>query len=150
MKINSLTLPSAFVQDLQSGRFVRERGSWQLRQDENAYGEPLNTSLGQVFADADCIQKETDELAQGYTNLSAEEVEEYTEMFGVMPGEVPYFWDFSRVVCFAIAGDGAPFCFDFREDEQEPVVIWWADSYWQRVAPNCEAFIRLFDIPSPI
>jgi hypothetical protein len=147
MEINGLELPSRFVQDLRSGRLRRERGSWPLREEKSAYGEPLETELGYVFPDVAAIQKETDQLPDGYVCISVEEVDEYTRMFGTQPGEIPYFWDFSEIVCFAIAGDGAPFCFDFRENQQEPSVIWWADAYWQRVARDYESFIRLFDVP---
>ena len=149
MGINGLKLPSAFIQDLQSGRLFRERGSWELKKDESAYGEPLQTELGNVFENLAQIQKATDELPEGYAFLSVEDAEGYTETCGVQPGEIPYFWDFSKIVCFAIAGDGAPFCFDYRENHKEPSVIWWADAYWQRVAPNYTSFIQLFDVPAP-
>lgn len=148
MEINGLKLPSAFVQDLQAGRFLKQRVSWELKKNENAFGEPLETELGAVFEDLAQIQKETDELPEGYTSLSLEDVAGYSETCGVQLGEIPYIWDFSKIVCFAVAGDGAPFCFDYRENHEEPSVIWWADAYWQRVAPNYTSFIQLFDIPA--
>lgn len=148
MEINGLKLPDTFAQDVRSGRLRREQGSWELRKDESAYGEPLQTELGRVFDHLDLIQKETDELPKGFTFLSTEDAEGYTKLYGIATGEVPYFWNFTKIVCFAVAGDGAAFCFDFRENEQQPTVIWWNDSYWQRIAPNYEAFIQLFDIPA--
>jgi hypothetical protein len=148
MEINGLKLPSAFVQDLQRGHLHRQRGSWELKKNESAYDEPLETELSHVFESLSRIQKETDELPEGYTSLSVEDVAGYTDACGIQVGEISYIWDFSHIVCFAVAGDGAPFCFDYREDPQEPRVIWWADAYWQRVAPNYTSFIQLFDIPA--
>lgn len=146
IEINGLKLPTNFVEDLQNGRLHVSVGSHQLRKEKNAWDEPLETELGWVFEDVNQIQKETDKLPEGYTFLSVEEVEDYTKLFGVQPGEIAYFWDFSKVVCFAMAGDGAPFCFDFRDNEEEPSVIWWADDHWQRIAPNYETFMGLFEI----
>jgi hypothetical protein len=148
MEINGLKLPPAFVHDLRGGRLSSGNGSWELHHNENAYGEPLETELAHVFDSAARIQKETDEMPANYTSINVEDVEGYTETCGVQPGEIPYIWDFSQIVCFAVAGDGAPFCFDYREDPEEPRVIWWADAYWQRIAPDYSSFIQLFNIPS--
>lgn len=62
------------------------------------------------------------------------------------PGYIPDIVDFSKIVCFGISGDGAPFCFDFRDNESNPSVIWWDDVYWRRVAPDFASFLELFDI----
>ena len=60
------------------------------------------------------------------------------------PGFISYITDFSEIVCFGMDGSGAYFCFDFREDKNKPSVIWWSDVYWRRIAPDFEAFVRLF------
>lgn len=146
MEINGFKLPLAFVQDLENQNFLREYGSWQLRSNANAYGEPLETELGCVFETETQIQQETNALPGGYINIPRNEIEEYTRMFGRAPGEIPYIWDFSHIICFAIAADGAPFCFDYKENAQEPSVIWWADAYWQRIAPSYKSFVGLFHI----
>jgi hypothetical protein len=87
MEINGLKLPSAFVQDLQSGHLLRQRGSWELKRNESAYGEPLETELSHVFESLARIQKETDELPAGYTSLSVEDVEGYTDACGIQVGK---------------------------------------------------------------
>jgi hypothetical protein len=89
MEINGLKLPSAFVQDLQSGHLLRQRGSWELKRNESAYGEPLETELSHVFESLARIQKETDELPAGYTSLSVEDVEGYTDACGFQVGKFP-------------------------------------------------------------
>lgn len=144
MTINGLKLPAVFVADLESGRFVRERGSWPLCENKSAYNEPLETELGAVFDEAQ-IQQETDELHANYNCVTTEDIEGYTKIYGISLGEIPYIWDFLKIVCFAMAGDGSHFCFDYRANEDEPSVIWWADVYWQRIAPNYESFVELFD-----
>ena len=58
--------------------------------------------------------------------------------------------DFSQIVCFAIAGGGEPFCFDFRESPNPPSVIWWDDVFWRKVSPEFEAFLQLFDLDGGI
>ena len=148
MKVNGLELPPGFVRDLKSRRLRRDCGSWPLRKNFNAFGDPLETELGYTFQTKAEIQKETDKLAEGFVCISPEEITETCKILGVQAGEIPYFWDFSKIICFGIAGDGAPFCFDFRENESKPRVIWWADAFWQRVAPSYPAFIRLFKIPT--
>lgn len=147
MKINGLESPAAFVRDVQARRFDRPRGSWKLHENLNAWGEFMETELDEVFEDEARMQKETNDLAEDFGALSVEDAEGYAEVCGVSPGEIPYFWDFSKIICFGNAADDAPFCFDFRDNERAPNVIWWADAFWQRVAPSYEAFIELFDIP---
>ena len=52
MRMTGLPLPRSLVQALHTGRLRRERGSWQLKSNVDAYGNPLETELGTVFADA--------------------------------------------------------------------------------------------------
>jgi hypothetical protein len=60
------------------------------------------------------------------------------------PGAIPYIRDFSQIVQFGRSGSGEAFCFDFRDNRQEPSVIFWDDCYWRRVASDFEIFIDLF------
>ena len=144
MEINGLNLPATFVKDLQSGRLLRESGCWDLIENKSAYGKPLETELCDIFADLDRMQKATNDLEKHFSDMKEEDIDDPVKTYDALYGAIPYIWDFSKVICFAEAGDGSPFCFDFRENEQEPKVIWWADDFWQRVAPNYETFIRLF------
>jgi len=109
---------------------------------------PSGFELGYTFQTKAEIQEETDKLPESFVGISPEDIAKTCKILGVQAGEIPYFWDFSKIVCFAIAGDGAPFCFDFRENETKPRIIWWADAFWQRVAPSYPPFIRLFKIPA--
>ncbi|MGC5701690.1 SMI1/KNR4 family protein [Pseudomonas sp. NFXW11] len=60
------------------------------------------------------------------------------------PGAIADLTDFSHIACFAMAGDGSPFCFDFRQDRKEPSVICWDDDYWRKISNSFEDFIQLF------
>jgi hypothetical protein len=44
------------------------------------------------------------------------------------PGFIPDVVDFSLIICFAVDGEDAPFCFDYRDDKENPSVIYWADA----------------------
>ena len=143
MKTNGLDLPPLFIDTISEGRLKREIGSWELIRDIDAFGNPLETSLGEVFDTFERLKKETDELptgfeADGYYGEPAPDLEG--------PGAIPDIRDFSKIVCFAISGDGSPFCFDYREDINEPSVIWWDDMYWRRLAPNFGSFLSLFNL----
>ena len=99
-----------------------------------------------VYSTVSSISAETNSLHRffepdGYYGASTDKQE-------ALPGFIPYITDFSHIVCFAIAGGGEHFCFDFREDATCPSVVWWDDSYWRRVAPDFQSFIELFDCDS--
>jgi hypothetical protein len=67
-------------------------------------------------------------------------------MFSDAPGFIPYIFDFSHILTFANSGDGALFCFDYRDHDVKPSIIWWDDAYWRRVAPSFKEFLSLFDV----
>ena len=143
MKINGLNLPDSFLSAAREGIFHREVGSWPLKRNVDAFGNPLETELSEVYGSKERILEATAELGadwkpDGYYGESGEEENE--------PGFIPDITDFSKVVCFGMSGDGAPFCFDFRDSEESPSVIWWADAYWKRIAPDFETFVGLFDL----
>jgi hypothetical protein len=141
MEINELKLPVTFVQDIHEGKFQRVIGSWQLKENVNAFGNHLETELGGVYKDPKSITQETKLLPKHFAPELFVEPSEWQNQ----PGFIPDILDFSKIVCFGMSGDGAPFCFDFREDENNPSVIWWDDAWWVRIAPNYESFIGLFD-----
>ena len=58
---------------------------------------------------------------------------------------IPYIADFSQVVCFGFGSEGDPYCFDYREDRDQPSIIYWADAYWRRVAPDFETLLTLIE-----
>jgi hypothetical protein len=62
------------------------------------------------------------------------------------PGFLPFITDFSKIVHFGKAPDeGEPYCFDYRENADEPGVIHWQLTYWRRFAPNFDSCMSLFD-----
>lgn len=143
MEINGLKLPHLFVAAIREGILRRDVGSWELRDNVDAYGNPLESELGEVYADIETIIRETQELPKYYApdGFYGEPNEEANEL-----GYIPDILDFSKIVCFGISADGAPFCFDFRDDEDNPTIIWWDDAYWRRIAPDFASFLELFDL----
>lgn len=114
-----------------------------MKREVDAYGNPLETELAEVYRDKETIIEATKELSEFWKpdGCYGEPSEWDTE-----PSMIPDIVDFSKVICFGMSGDGAPFCFDFRDNVQSPSVIWWADAYWKRIAPDIEAFVELFDL----
>ena len=142
MRVRGLALPSEFVSCIERGVLRRERGSWPLRSGRDAFGNQWEAELGEIYETIAVIERESDMLPKHF----APDTANLPEMFSDRPGFIPYISDFSRVLTFAMAGDGAPYCFDFRECSDQPSVIWWDDAYWRRVAPNFITFLDLFDL----
>jgi hypothetical protein len=147
MEIAGWKLPVAFLRVIADGSLNRQAGSWPLRSATDTYGHPLETELGEVYQDQRTILRETLALPDGFdpTVLIGADSEDYSSE----PGFIPDITDFRAIVCFGIAGDGAPFCLDFREDPQNPSIIWWDDVYWRRIAPDFVTFLGLFDLTAP-
>ncbi|MNF08811.1 SMI1 / KNR4 family protein [compost metagenome] len=57
---------------------------------------------------------------------------------------MPDIIDFTEIICFGMAGDGSPFCFDYRGGRSAPSVILWDDDYWRKIANSFEDFLLLF------
>ncbi len=142
MIVNGQQLPESFVAAIENGQLQRERGSWQLREERDSYGNPLETGLGSVFHTPEQIKEETD-LLPNHFEPDGYYGESLQDMAG--PGAIADIVDFSQIICFAIAGGGEPFCFDYRDSTNEPSVIWWDDVYWRKVSPDFVTFLRLFD-----
>ena len=143
MKIKDFNLPLLFVQMISSGQLKREIGSWNLIKDIDAYGNHLETELGEVYDTSELLTKETNELPNVF-EANGDYGEPKPDLEG--PGAIPDILDFKSIICFAISGDGSPFCFDYRESIDNPSVIWWDDVYWRRIAPSFNKFIELFNI----
>lgn len=141
MEINGLKLPATFVRDIQEGKFQRVIGCWELKENVDAFGNHLETDIGDVYEDTKSIIRQTNDVGEDFTSYKLYEPNEWDNK----PGYIPYISDFSKVVCFGTSGDGADFCFDYRKDINNPSVIWWDDVYWRRIAPDYDSFIDLFD-----
>jgi hypothetical protein len=143
MEINGLKLPALFLTAIRDGLFRRKVGSWPLKRDVDAYGNPLETELAYVYGSKERIVRATAELSEHW---KPDDCYGEPSEWANAPSFIPDILDFSKIVSFGMAADGAPFCFDFRERVEHPSVIWWADAYWKRIAPDFEAFVELFDL----
>lgn len=140
--VSDFHIPELLSGMLNKGRLHRQKGSWALRSNADYYGHFLETELGEVHSTAESLLKATLSLPVNFPPDYAEGPDE----FAGEPGHIPYICDFSSLVEFGTSGDGAPFCLDYRENPQEPSVIWWDDAYWRRLAPTFADFITLFDL----
>ena len=143
MNINSLNMPKDFLEDVSSKRLSRKIGSWELIQNVDFFGEHLETELGEIFDTEEAIIYNTRNLVDAF-KPNGFYGEDAPELQG--PSGIPDIVDFSKIVNFAISGDGAPFCFDFRDDLYAPSIIWWDDTYWRIIAPTYSEFINLFRV----
>lgn len=145
MLVNGHRLPDSFVRAVASGALSWEVGSSLLRSGRDAFGRPLESELAEVYTTPEAIARATAELPLGF-EPNGVYGESLTELAG--PGAIPDIVDFVGVVCFGVAGDDAPFCFDYRAGGAEPRVIWWDDAYWRVVAPDFNNFLSLFELPA--
>ena len=143
MGVNGLRLPDAFVRAVQEGRTAR---IWHLKHNRDAYGNRLYSSIGAIYRNETTIANETADVAEVRMNdeETLETLASEEDPYANDPGFVPYITDFSKILCFGHAGDGAPFLFDFRDDPEWPSVLYWDDVYWRRIAPDFESFLDLF------
>ncbi len=120
MEINGLKLPNSFVEAIHNSTLRREIGSWLLREEVDAYGNKLESELGEIYETQDALIRETNLLPKhfapdGYYGEPSEWQNE--------PGFIPDIVDFSEIVCFGMSGDGAPFCFDYRDNLVPPTAL---------------------------
>jgi hypothetical protein len=142
MIVGRWKLPKLFVEMCESDKFSRETGSWDLINDIDAYGNPLETDLGTVYATKGEIIDESAMLPQHFRSdgyYGTPTPDEQT-----LPGYISDILDFSGIVCFGTAGSGEQFCLDYRDDSGSPSVIMWDDNYWRRISPDFESFVKLF------
>lgn len=142
MEINGLKLPASFLEAVRVDKLKGVVAGWDLRGAVDAYGNPLNAWLMDVYESQDEVSEATGALS---AYLKFDDVSGGVEGAEVEPGCLPDIADYSKVVCFGISQDGAPFCFDFRDNEVNPIVIWWDEICWRRVAPDFAAFLALLD-----
>jgi hypothetical protein len=145
MVVNGLKLPDAFLQLSDA----IERGGTHLflfKEEVDAYGNRFQGGLHLWTADP-AFQGGTDWLSSGQWlgHPSPEEIQEVNDCVADYPGAIPWISDFSKIVCFGEEIQRSdPFCFDFRENPEEPSIISFDDCYWRRVAPTFEVFIGLY------
>ena len=145
MTINGHPIPDSFVAAIGDKSLHRPVGCWELKEEVDSFGNRLATDLGEVWLSEEQLVKETHELPIGFEadGFYGEEAEYSDE-----PGFIEDILDFRDIVAFAISSDGAPFCFDYRNNKDNPEVIWWDDVYWRKISNNYDDFIALFDTNS--
>jgi hypothetical protein len=143
MVVNGLKLPESFVQLIRSGGLPNV---WVLKMEVDAYGNEFQSELRLLRAVQPMEQgaEALPVLFELQVSATPEERQQMDADSANEPGFIPYLFDFSEVVWFGDGHEDSPFCFDFRDDPQEPSIIYWDDVYWRRVAPNFMAFIDLY------
>ena len=63
MTIRGHPIPESMAQAMSSGRLRRERGSWPLREVLDAFGNRLETELGEFLETEEAIEQATDALS---------------------------------------------------------------------------------------
>jgi hypothetical protein len=143
MRVNDLAIPAPLALAIRSGKLIRSAGSWQLLRGVDAYGNRLETELGSVAGTAEQMAEATALLPEQFSPDGCHGAASGTDG---PAGAVDDIVDFTHLVCFAWAGDGSPFCMDYRADPGNPSVVWWDDDHWRRLAPDVQAFLALFRI----
>jgi SMI1 / KNR4 family (SUKH-1) len=144
--VHGLNLPTAFE------TFVRTFDGtllyWVLGGGVDAYGNRFAADF-ETTTNLSLIEQSTKELALyfGAGDMPPEVVEKGLQEARTRPGFIPYIEDFSKIVWFGRTAAGAPYCFDFRENERQPSIIHWDDGggHWRRIAPDFQTFIGLLD-----
>jgi hypothetical protein len=143
MIIKGFKIPDSFLmlaQRLPPGGLV----DWELKTNVDAYGNPFESEVSELYGDEEAILRATGKLSEHfqpdgcYGEAGEPEEDEY--------GFIPDIMDFSEIICFGADGGGAPFCFDYRDNAQNPSVIYWADAWWRRVAPDFDSFLALYSV----
>jgi hypothetical protein len=148
MVVNGLKLPASFVEFVQTIRDNPLRQHWQLIEPVDAHGNHWEADLD-IYTETGMIIQETAELAEHFgpeaRPLATPEIQKIRDYHAQQPGHIPDIDDFTNVICFGRTASGEKFCFDFRGNREEPIIIFWNDGHWRRVAPDFSSFIRLFE-----
>jgi hypothetical protein len=157
MIVNGLSLPASFE------GFLKQHPVriWDLKETIDAYGQPLVDRHGRPYR----VQfRPTDTLEQieMFTAMMARDFvrmvdpryfnpeiheRQSADLVAERPGFLPPITDYSQIVQFGRSPLGKPFSFDFRENIQEPTVIYLpkAEIRWRRLAPTFETFRCLLE-----
>lgn len=156
MIVNDLRLPASFEAFLKN----HPKRVWELKKHVDAYGLPLVDTYGrplrvqfEPYDTLEEIKKNTAVVVRSFgrmVDLSRFDPERRervrADLEAERPSNLPTITDYSQIVQFGCSPGMPPFCFDFRENLQEPSVIHMpmGQLRWRRMAPNFETFICLF------
>jgi hypothetical protein len=141
--LKGLVLPAAFVEAVNTHTRGPEDDPWMLRDNHDAFGQPIELELDEVYQDMPSLIAANEDLAVGvepndaYGMRTAENI--------AVPGAIADIVDFEAIVCFGRARDGTPFCVDYCRTPAESSVICWDSSevYWRPIAPDSATFVAL-------
>jgi hypothetical protein len=134
--IKGLRLPDLFEQLTEPIRARNEVAEcYRLKQEVDAYGRFWESELD-LYGDLERIEDRTRAEEYDFQERYEEAISTYGPKNENKPGFIPYIFDFSQIVCIGRSGGDNPHCLDFRDDPDEPSVIYWQYDHWRRVAPN--------------
>ena len=160
MNINGLKLPDAFVALIDRPKPIvwwepkvdRQRWIYKGGKD-GVYWLPEGTpdhhqSLGTLLLHESLVRVETESdrlpIAFHIFEYTDEEIDEWNAEYAHLPGFLPFITDFSQLLDFGRSDCDEPFCFDYRDNQDEPSIIHWDDANWRRFAPNFDTFISWY------
>lgn len=138
MVVKGFQLPAAFVQLVNEGGI--NASNYDQPNPVDAYGNRWEAVL-ETYPSVSWIESENDHLE----SFAADPHDPPPGRPEDFPGFIPYIDDFSQIVCFGSGGEGEPYCFDYRENPDQPSIIYWDDVYWRRVAPEFETLLALYE-----
>jgi hypothetical protein len=169
MTVNGLKLPDAFValidrpepivrwEPKEGIYYIPQGGTVFLGQVGNervtAGAQPWEGEDGafelnlELLDNIEKIEIETSRLPVSFrvATKTPREIASANTMDSHLPGFVRFITDFSRIIIFAVTAAFEPYCFDYRENSDEPGIILWDDSCWRRLSPSFDTFIGLFE-----
>jgi hypothetical protein len=161
MTVNGLKLPDAFVALIDRPKPL---GWWVAKGDprrwiyrggkDGVYWVPEGTPDHYNWLDdlrlierVAWVEYQTNRLPDAFhiAEYTSEVIAKWDAVWGNRPGFIPLITDFSRIVQFGEDGESAAYCFDYRDNPDEPSIIHWNDGYWRRFAPNFDTLISWFE-----
>ncbi|MCE9596615.1 MAG: SMI1/KNR4 family protein [Spirochaetia bacterium] len=113
-----------------TGASARSGGTWEM-------------TFGKCYQSEAQIRESTDKMAAAFLSDC---------YYGDRPERPPYLadiTDFSQIICFAEDSEGAPFCFDYRNQIPEPKIVHWDGYAWLQVSESFDEFLALFQPALP-
>ncbi|MGK5006968.1 SMI1/KNR4 family protein [Janthinobacterium sp. LB2P70] len=141
MQINGLDVPSEYVAFAARYRDAQGFCNLRLKPERDSFASVLQTELAQIYTDAPELTVRTAKLGVCFV---ADGCYGQPGSVSAEPGAMADIVDFTEIICFGMAGDGSPFCFDYRGARGAPSVILWDDDYWRKISNSFEDFLLLF------
>jgi SMI1/KNR4 family protein SUKH-1 len=141
MEVNGLRLPAALAQIVHKGQGVWT--TWIMKEPVDAYGDHFDRDRLEILG-YDPMVEETAALPDRFVYVSEEDARGEADNLGFIP-YIQGYSDCSKIVVFGQDGSGWPFCLDYRENLQEPRVVFRDETHWRRLAQNFAAFMELIE-----